>query len=50
MVGLKEIGEDKDERGGKRTGAKSAGAPVAKPPIDLGTARPMDPLTTGAPI
>lgn len=51
MVGLKEIGEDKDERGGKRTGAKSAGAPVvARPPIDLGTARPMDPLTTGAPI
>ena len=50
MVGLKEIGEDKEERGGKRTGPKSAGSAVAKPPIDLGTARPMDPLAGGAPI
>lgn len=48
LVGLKEIGEDKDGRGGKRTGAKSVGAPV--PPIDPTVARPMDPLATGAPI
>ena len=50
VVGLKEIGEDKEERGAKRTGPKSAGAPIGLPPIDRGTARPMDPLAGGAPI